>query len=462
MRRADISVCVRPSRACTSSGLVSAAVTIPRSIGQRARDGEQDWPDGRWPCVSAAPRRAGSRRARRGPPRAGPRWARACRRRAAARGRAGAGRARPRCRRGARTRRTPRRRRPPRRAETAASASLAGPLEDAAQQRDAREVGGQQRRHEVRAAAVVLLGGVARVVVAGLVGGDRLVLDAVVGGDVAAAQRDERGHERERGHAASPPTPPRARLRRAAPPTEAHGRGGQHPALLEGQPRLGQRALDERDDDHRLAEAHDAARARHALDAPLQARLAAGGDADRAVAAPHGGGPVRRAVHEQAVAQRHAAEAQLVLRERRQAPSRSWRCRGRSACAKPRSRTSMRSSAACSSAAGLVEGHVAMGEEAVGDAVGEGVAERPRVGEGRQHVGHDGAAGPRAADPAADRVHERRVDGRARCRRPPRRRSRASPSPSPPSTSWMRASDVLAPRPGGVRQSTSQPALATG
>src|SRR4051812_8275325 len=60
----------------------------------------------------------------------------------------------------------------------------------------------------------------------------------------------------------------------------------------------------------------------------------------------------------------------------------------------------------------LVEAHVTVREEAVGDAVGERVAERPRVGESRQDRGKDGGAGVLLADPALDRVHERRADGR--------------------------------------------------
>src|SRR5258705_10563092 len=47
-----------------------------------------------------------------------------------------------------------------------------------------RDVGGEQGRHQVRAAAVMLLRGVGRVLVAVLVGGDRLVLHAVVGRQV--------------------------------------------------------------------------------------------------------------------------------------------------------------------------------------------------------------------------------------------------------------------------------------
>ena len=81
---------------------------------------------------------------------------------------------------------------------TAPAASGPGRSTRAAQQHRAGEVGGEQRRHEVRAAAVVLLGGLRRVGLVGrLVGGDRLVLDAVVLGQLAAAQGERGGHERE-------------------------------------------------------------------------------------------------------------------------------------------------------------------------------------------------------------------------------------------------------------------------
>ena len=105
------------------------------------------------------------------------------------------------------------------------------------------------------------LAAVARVAVALLVGGDRLVLDAVVGRDLAAAQREEGGQERQGGHRGLGPGP------RAAP---AHGRaarrgrdgGERHARVLEGQPRLGQRALDERHDRERLGQPRHAAHAR--------------------------------------------------------------------------------------------------------------------------------------------------------------------------------------------------------
>jgi hypothetical protein len=188
-----------------------------------------------------------------------------------------------------------------------------GALDHAAQKRSAGQVGGQQRGHEVRAAAIVLLGRVARVGCVLLIGSDRLVLDAVVGGQVAAAQCDQRRTQRERGQrrlAADPArTPPQ---RRAGQSGRAHrdGDGG----VLEGQARLGQRALDERDHGHRLAQADHAAHPGNALATSAHARLGPRGDRDRAVGAADGRRPVGGPVHEQAVAQGHPAEAQLLRR----------------------------------------------------------------------------------------------------------------------------------------------------
>src|SRR6476646_866586 len=71
-------------------------------------------------------------------------------------------------------------------------------LDHLLEQSGAGDVRGEQWRHQVRAAAVVLFGGVGGVLIAVLVRGDRLVLDAVVGGEIAAAQRHQRGHQRDR------------------------------------------------------------------------------------------------------------------------------------------------------------------------------------------------------------------------------------------------------------------------
>ena len=158
---------------------------------------------------------------------------------------------------------------------TALPASGPGRSTTLAQQQRAGDVGGQHRRDQVRAAAVVLLVGVGRVggVVGRLVGGDRLVLDAVVLGQLAAAQREHgRGERDHRGgglaaRAAHAPAQLGAAERR-------RGRDADHGRALERELGGGQRALDERDHRERLAEAHDAAHARDAVDA-LHARLAA-------------------------------------------------------------------------------------------------------------------------------------------------------------------------------------------
>jgi hypothetical protein len=163
------------------------------------------------------------------------------------------------------------------------------------QQRGARDVGGKQRRHQVRSAAVVLLGRVGGVLVAVLVGGDRLVLDAVVGRQLAAAQREEGGQQRDRRSGGLAADAARA-------PTQdgpGDGSAGHHadgPHVLERQPRLGQRALDQGDHGHRLGQADHATRAGQLRHRPAQVRLGAGCDADRAVLRADGRRPVRRPV----------------------------------------------------------------------------------------------------------------------------------------------------------------------
>ena len=217
------------------------------------------------------------------------------------------------------------------------------PLDRAPQQQRPGHVGGEHRRDEVGAAAVVLLVGVGGVrgVVGRLVGGDRLVLDAVVLGQLAPAQGEHRGRERDQRGRALPADPAQAPAQLGAAERRRGGHAD-HGRALERQLRGGQRALDQRDDRERLAEAHDAAHARHAVDA-AHARLAAGGDLDLALLVAHGGRPVGRAVHEQAVAQGHPAQAELAFGDRTQERSllgSSWK----KDAATPRSRTSMRSS----------------------------------------------------------------------------------------------------------------------
>ena len=128
----------------------------------------------------------------------------------------------------------------------------------------------------------------------------------------ADAQRDERRQDRQGGdrrlatRALEAPAQQRAADRR-------DGDRARDARVLPREPRLGERALDERDHRHRLADPDDAAQAGHLGQRAVEVRLLAGGDPDRPVAAAHRRGPVRRAVHQQSVAQRHAAEPQLLL-----------------------------------------------------------------------------------------------------------------------------------------------------
>ena len=133
------------------------------------------------------------------------------------------------------------------------------------------------------------------------------------------------------------------------------------------------------------AEPHDAAHARDAVDA-AHARLAAGGDLDLALLVAHGGRPVRRAVHEQAVAQGHPAEAELAFGDRNQEkPPRELVEEGRGEAEVAHVDALV---VGVDQRPGLVERLVALGEEAVGDAVGERGAEpAARVGERGQDTG---------------------------------------------------------------------------
>ena len=182
-------------------------------------------------------RLAGSRAAPRRRPRAARRSAPWSRPAAGSRGRAG-GRPAPRPSRGcARSRRTSRRRATTLATPTAVRGDRPGLLEQPVEHQLAGGGEDQHRRHQVRAAALVLLGRAGRVVRARLVGADRLVLDPVVGGEVAVAERH---------HAPGPgrARPGRARGRRLLLPLPQRPAGGggddhrrDHPDVLEGQPR---------------------------------------------------------------------------------------------------------------------------------------------------------------------------------------------------------------------------------
>ena len=187
------------------------------------------------------------------------------------------------------------------------------------------------------------------VVVVGLVGADRLVLDAVVGGELAAAQGEQRGHERDGGRGGLAAGAAHAAAQQRRRPATRRPRRPSTPASWNGSRASGSAALDERDDGQRLGQAHDAAHAGHRVGG-AQPRLAAGGGLDVAGVGAHGRRPVRRAVDQQPVAQRHAAQPQLPVGVAH--PSSLLGRSAKNSAAKPRSRTSMRSSAEC------ISGHV--------------------------------------------------------------------------------------------------------
>jgi hypothetical protein len=133
----------------------------------------------------------------------------------------------------------------------------------------------------------------------------------VVGGQLAAAQGDERRGQRERGQRRLPADAARAAAQRH-PGERRRSHRADDGGVLEGQACRGQRALDQRDHGHRLPQADHAAHAGKPLSAAAHARLAPRGHRDGAVVVADGRRPVGRAVHEQPVAQGHPAQAQLV------------------------------------------------------------------------------------------------------------------------------------------------------
>ena len=199
----------------------------------------------------------------------------------------------------------------------------------------------QERRDEMRSAALVLLGRVGRVDTA-LVAGHGLVLGSVVAHQLAAAQRDERRNDADqRG----------AELAAQAPASLDDGgegcaqqRGAGDAAVLEREPGLGQAAPDHRQGGEHLGHAHDAACERHAI-CGAEARAGTARHPDAAVGRAHRRRPRGRAEQRQAVAQRHASEAQLLVTHATTDPILSMQCTNERT-ASSRSRTSMRSSGA--------------------------------------------------------------------------------------------------------------------
>ena len=187
-----------------------------------------------------------------------------------------------------------------------------GALEQALDDELAGDREDEQRGDQMRAAALVLLGTSDRIGLPLLVGADRLVLDAVVGGEVGSAQgHGGRQQAERRGEALAR----RRRLRAAAQQAAGGGRGDggeQDARVLERQPRLGQLAG---------ARAGSTAKASASFSGPRSSGSAAGPRREASASAPEATliapsararrrRPRRRAVDEQPVAKRHAAEAQ--------------------------------------------------------------------------------------------------------------------------------------------------------
>src|SRR5215213_3257535 len=166
----------------------------------------------------------------------------------------------------------------------------------------------EQRPDQMRTATLVLT----RAWLVVLVGADRDVLGAVVGGEIVAAQREQRGREGEQ--------PGRELFRdgrEAGAADDAHADGArQHrahdPWLLERQLRLRQAPLQRRQDGDGLEQARRPTENR-VLHRVTDQPLALGRNLDRSVGQTNRGRPCRGAVHEHAVLERHPPKAELLL-----------------------------------------------------------------------------------------------------------------------------------------------------
>ena len=173
---------------------------------------------------------------------------------------------------------------------------------------------GREQHHrdqQVGAAAIVLFRHRSDVLDALLVGGDRLVLDPVVGGEVAVHQRHRRRHRADHlGEALAQRRCPRP-LAQQPGRHQSRARGGDHPPILEGEAGGRQPPPRQRQHRHRLRQFQrpaQAGEARHQLGSEL--RLALGGNFDLTVAVAHRRRPVGRPVDQQPVAQRHPPQSQ--------------------------------------------------------------------------------------------------------------------------------------------------------
>ena len=156
----------------------------------------------------------------------------------------------------------------------------------------------------MRAAALVLL----RPRLAVLVGADRDVLRAVVGRELASAQRERRGREREdavtssRAAGRSEARSQALQDDRASPSIDASTCGRSH-----GSSACGQRALDLRQQGERLGQPRGAAQDR-VLDDRAAEPLAPRDDLQLAVVVRTAQAQAVGPVHEHAVCERHASE----------------------------------------------------------------------------------------------------------------------------------------------------------
>ena len=182
-----------------------------------------------------------------------------------------------------------------------------GPGGRAGRERARRRAREQERADEVTAAAVVLLRGR----LSRLVGADRDVLGAVVGGELAALQGDGGGDERgnRRDGLAGGEAEPRAARDAGRRGTGDDGNCDAWP--LEREAGLGQRPPHVGEDGECLGQAQgpsDEGR-RHVR---REASLGAGGGADGAVGSAHGRAPRRGPMDEDPVRESHASEPQLL------------------------------------------------------------------------------------------------------------------------------------------------------
>ncbi len=166
----------------------------------------------------------------------------------------------------------------------------------------------EQRAQQVRSAAVVLL---RRDLTVQLVGPDRDVLGSVVAGELTATEGDRGRNER---------CDRRDRLTRDGGQRRPSGRGSdrrathnrhRHTGALEREAHLRQRSLHVGEERERLGEPQRATKD-GGLHARSEATLATCGRQDPAAIVTNGSAPRGRAVHEHAVLEGHAAEAQLL------------------------------------------------------------------------------------------------------------------------------------------------------